>query len=338
MDFFKNYNPSKVFLISFLGALVIVYPNIALFPWQLSYLEGHAKVDYIRFFIFRYAYFSLLIWLLLHLNLRRIISLNFRLRFIRNFLITSGAYLIYYIISYSTCSKADCFGSTLIFQFIVMSLLCSFVGHVYFLYNDQHKKEIEIENLKIENLQSRCDALANQINPHFFFNSLNSISALVRKKNDPNTLDFINKLSDVFRYILKSEKKGLTTLKEELDFVDSFKYLMEVRFANKLEFNIQVDCEAYKLKIPTLSLLPLIDNVVVHNTIDSEHHMIVTIEINDKNQLIVSNPIFPKLTPGATNGIGLKNLEKRFQLLMDQKIEVKNDEKTFSVILPLKLN
>lgn len=250
-------------------------------------------------------------------------------------IICTIAYFIYFSISKSFCSKADCFGSILIFQFIVMGFLSSFTGHVYYLYIDQRKKDLEIEQLKTENLQSRCDALTNQINPHFFFNSLNSITALVRKKNDENTLEFVNKLSDVFRYILKSEKKGLVTLKEELDFIASFQYMMEVRFANKLTFDIQVNPEQMNFKLPSLSLLPLIDNIVVHNTIDSEHIMKVTIGLNENNELVISNPIYPKLSPNVTNGIGIKNLENRFRILMSKMITVHNDGKNFTVILPL---
>ena len=204
------------------------------------------------------------------------------------------------------------------------------------MYNVQRKKEQEIENLKIENLQNRCDALANQINPHFFFNSLNSLTALVRKKNDENTLAFVNNLSDVFRYILQSDKKGLVTLDEELEFVKAFRYMMEVRFANKLEFKIQVDEDKLNLRIPVLSLLPLIDNIVVHNTIDSQHKMEVRIRLNEQSELVISNPVFPKLTPPITNGTGIRNLENRFSILIDKHIRVENDGNTHTVYLPLK--
>jgi LytS/YehU family sensor histidine kinase len=90
------------------------------------------------------------------------------------------------------------------------------------------------------------------------------------------------------------------------------------------------------LKIPVLSLLPLIDNVVVHNIIDSEHKMTVTISLNDQTELVVSNPVFPKLAPTDTNGTGLKNLENRFSLLMNRQIRIENDGKIFHVYLPLK--
>ena len=152
------------------------------------------------------------------------------------------------------------------------------------LYTRQREKEQEIERLRFENLQSRCDALANQVNPHFFFNSLNGISSLIRKKNDENTLTYVNQLSDIFRYILQSDRKGVVTLREELEFIQSFRYVMEVRFANKLSFTIDVD-EAQKdvLTLPVLSLLPLVDNVTVHNRIDSEHKMDISIRLIIRN-------------------------------------------------------
>jgi LytS/YehU family sensor histidine kinase len=190
--------------------------------------------------------------------------------------------------------------------------------------------------LKTENLQSRYDALTNQINPHFFFNSLNGLTSLIRKKNEENALEYVNKMSDVFRYVLQSDKKGLVSLGEELDFVRGFFYMMEIRFANKLVFKINVPDEFRNLKLPVLSLLPLIDNVVVHNTIDSEHKMEVNISLNPQMELSVSNPVFPKLTTPDTNGTGLKNLENRFLLLLNKQIRVKNDGIQYTVYLPLK--
>ncbi|MFT3981177.1 MAG: histidine kinase [Ferruginibacter sp.] len=227
-------------------------------------------------------------------------------------------------------------GSYVLLQYTIVYLLSTFVGHAFMMYEVQRHKEQEIEQLKIENLQSRYDALTNQINPHFFFNSLNSLTALIRKKNDCNTLAFVNKLSDVFRYVLQSDKKGLVTLTEEIEFVEAFRYMMEVRFANKLEFNIQIDQDKLDLKIPVLSMLPLIENIVVHNVIDSQHKMVVRIFLNERSELVVSNPVHPKLTRPLTNGTGIRNLENRFQLLMDEQIRIANDGSVFNAFLPLK--
>lgn len=336
MNLLEKYSSFKLLLISLVSAVVVIYPNIACLPLDLSFLDGIARTIHIRFFIFRYIFFVVLIWALIIFNFIKINTLSIQKRFISNFIISLAAYLLYVGISVSCCTKADCFGSILLFQFFVVCLLSTLLGHVSLLYSVQRKKEQEIEQLKIENLQSRCDALANQINPHFFFNSLNGLTALIRKKNDENTLEYVNKLSDVFRYILQSDKRGLVSLEEELEFVHSFRYMMEIRFANKLTFHIAVDEDKRMLKMPVLSLLPLIENIVVHNTIDSQHKMEVSIWLNEASELVVSNPIYPKLTPSETNGTGIKNLENRFMLLMNKQIRIEDDGETFTVYLPLK--
>jgi sensor histidine kinase YesM len=332
----EKYGIYKLLLISFIGAAFISYPNIACLTWDLSFLDAAARRSHIWFFVFRYVFFMALIWLLVRLNLKKIAGAQLKRRSLITLGVTLAVYAIYVCISVSCCNKTDCFGSVLLFQFFVISILCTIAGHISLLYTEQRKKEQEIEQLKIENLQSRCNALSNQINPHFFFNSLNGLSALIRKKDDEKTLEYVNKLSDVFRYILQSDKKGLVTLEEELAFVQAFRYMMEVRFANKLTFKINVDKQYYDLRIPVLSILPLIDNVVTHNTIDSQHKMDVTISLNEHHELCVSNPVYPKLTPPETNGTGLRNLENRFLLLMNKHIRIESYDDKHIVYLPLK--
>lgn len=335
MKFLNQISYGKTILFSLIAAVFIAYPNISFLPWELSFMDDAAKLHHISFFIFRYLFFCTLAFILIQVNLRKIESLLFRKRLFYNFIICAVAYAIYTTISLLTCTKADCFGGILLFQFVVACVLFSLFGHVFHMYSVQRKKEQEIEQLKIENLQSRCDALANQINPHFFFNSLNSLTALIRKKDDAVTLAFVNKLSEVFRYILLSEKKGLVSLREELAFVEAFRYMLEIRFANKLVFNIQVPDDKQELKLPALSLLPLIDNIVVHNVIDSENKMEVDIFINEKNEVVVTNPIYPKLSPPITNGTGLQNLKNRFELMMNSAIRLDSSNERFTVFLPL---
>ncbi len=336
MDILKDYSLPKLLLISLLGAIFIVYPNIAFLPWELSFLNESKHGFHLAFFFIRYFFFSLLIWILLIYNLKKIKDASFRERLLRTLLITTLAYVLFVIILYIYHNSIHGFGSILLFQFSVVFIVCTFMGHVFMMYNVQRRKEQEIEQLKIENLKSRYDALTNQINPHFFFNSLNGVTALIRKKDDEKTLAYVSKMSDVFRYILQSDQKGLVTLREEMAFIHAFRYMMEVRFANKLCFDIEVAPQEEELKIPVLSLLPLIDNIVVHNTIDSQHKMTVTIRLNNQSELVVSNPVYPKLSPTDTNGTGIKNLENRFALLMDKQIRIENNGKTFKVYLPLK--
>jgi sensor histidine kinase YesM len=337
MNFLNRYTtPFKLLLISLLIALFTIYPNIACFSWDLNHMDKSEHASYILFFIFRYIYFWIIIWLILLFNVKKIENSDFRKRLFKNILTMGAAYLVYVFISILSSSRADCFTGLLLFQFFVMCAICTLVGHLSYMYTEQVTKEKEIEQLKSENLQSRYDALTNQINPHFFFNSLNGLTSLIRKKNEENALEYVNKMSDVFRYILQSDKKGLVTLGEELDFLKSFFYMMEIRFANKLVYTDCVEKENRNLKLPVLSLLPLIDNIVVHNTIDSEHKMEVMICLNKQTELSVSNPLYPKLVAPDTNGTGLKNLENRFLLLMNKQIRIINSGDRFTVYLPLK--
>lgn len=336
MNILDKHSICKLLLFSLISAIFIIYPNITWLPWELSLIEETRRTHYLLLFGFRYVFYTAFIFLLIKINLQKIKTLSFQKRFGYNALISIGAYAVYGGIAFFIDAKVRHFGSLILFQFLIVCILGTLMGYIYLLYIEQRKKEQEIEQLKIENLQSRYDALTNQINPHFFFNSLNGLTSLIRKKNDEITLTYVNKLSDVFRYILQSDKKGLVTLEEELEFVNSFRYMMEVRFANKLEYTIDVDKEILSSKLPVLSILPLLDNIVVHNMIDSDHKMVVSIYLNDDKELVVSNPIYPKLSSPVTNGTGLKNLENRFSLLMNKQIRVENKGSIFSVYLPLK--
>jgi LytS/YehU family sensor histidine kinase len=212
-----------------------------------------------------------------------------------------------------------------------------FIGYIYFLFDKQRKREQELEQLQINSLESQLHALSNQINPHFFFNSLNGMSALIRKNDKEKSLLYVNKLSDIFRYILQSEHRGLVTLREELAFVDAYRHVLVVRFANKLDFKIDVDEQWLDYQLPVLSLLPLVENVSVHNIIDSEHHMTVHIFTNEKGELVVSNKLMPKLNPPLTNGSGIANLSARYHLLMGKDVKVEEVDGMFQVIAPLQL-
>lgn len=336
MNILNKYTSFKLLLFSLICAVFIIYPDITFFSYLRNYFDAEKHNALLLLLIFKYVFFSTLIWLLILYNLYTINTAHFGKRFFQTLFLALAAYLLYSTIIIVFSPKPDWHSGLLLLQFFVIFIFCSLIGQVYFLYVEQRKKEQEIEQLKTENLRSRYDALTSQINPHFFFNSLNGLSSLIRKKNEKNALEYMNKMSDVFRYILQSEKKGLVSLEEELEFVKAFQYMMEIRFANKLVFRIDVSEDHMDLKTPVLSLLPLIDNVVIHNIIDSEHKMEVTIHLNDRMELVISNPVFPKLSPPDTNGTGLINLENRFSILMNKQIRIENDGKVFRVYLPLR--
>ncbi len=231
-----------------------------------------------------------------------------------------------------------------IFPFDIMIVKCAFVvvvalfyGRTYQLIWQREGIMIENERLKSENLRSRYNTLVGQINPHFLFNSLNSLSALVREDKNDDAVRYIDRLSDTFRYTIRNEADTTTTLGEELEFVTAYKYLLEVRYAGKLFIDIDVEQEKLGWKLPTFSVQPLIENAVKHNVITRARPLHISIR-TEGNRLVVSNPINPKLEPENGTGIGLANLDNRWKLLTGQGIEVTGDGKTFSVALPFSGN
>jgi len=334
MQIFKKEITNKTILAySLVLGVFIIYPNITTSLWFI-FFEKEMEETY--FFLFRYFYFVALFGTLLHWNFRKADTPKFAKRLLFSFIIAGIAYGLYVVISlYVFRIHGDHFTVNLVFQYIVALTISSGIGQVYFMYRQQVEKEREIEQLKLETLQSRYEALTNQINPHFFFNALNSLTGLIRFENKEVTLKFVDELSDVFRYILRSDKKGLVTLKEELDFMKSYQYLLEIRFAKKLSFTVTIPEDKMELQLPVLSLLPLYENVVQHNIIDSDNKMNVSLTVNENNELVVSNPIYPKLEESLSNHTGLSNLDSRFYLLTKKRIEIMYDKKWFTVSLPL---
>ena len=333
---------SRVLLISLVCTIFASYPNLLFLSSDWQHVSEACRGSYINSTLIRILLFWGFTLGLLLFNQRVLLSQGLKGRILPNILLTVGAFGAYKGITSLICSGFDCRPIILTFQFIVMGMMGVFLGYTDHLnrvrqkaFADRQKAEEELQSLRIESLQSRCTALTNQINPHFFFNSLNGISSLVRKKDDKLTICYIDHLSDIFRYILQSEHKGLVTLEEELEFARSFGEVMQVRYAGKLDVCFEVPNEYMHLQIPVLALLPLIENVTVHNMIDSDHHMKVLISMNENKELVVRNPLFPKHYKQETHGTGLKNLEKRFALLMDKQIRVEKTADEFVVTMPL---
>ena len=224
---------------------------------------------------------------------------------------------------------------------IVLMLKCMFVyvvavlyARIYDLVYQRQRIEIKNAQLKNENLTTRYSALVSQISPHFLFNSLNSLSMLVREKLNEKALTYIDRLSHVFRYIIQNGQNTLSTVADELQFIDSYRYLLEVRYADKLFFEIDIDPAYMERQMPSLALQPLIENAVKHNAITRSKPLTISIFTKD-GKIVVSNPIIPKIEAELSTGIGLKNLSARWQMITEHDIEVIRTDDSFEVHLPL---
>ena len=233
----------------------------------------------------------------------------------------------------------NCMGDH-IFDYMLL-LKCSFAvavsmlyGWVYVLNSKQQAVVMENERLKNENLTTRYNMLVGQINPHFFFNSLNSLAMLVREKHDEKALTYIDQLSYTFRYIIQNGQSTLMTLDEELKFVEAYSYLFKIRYADKLFFDIDIEEKYRTWTLTALSLQPLIGNAVKHNTITRSKPFHISIR-TENGWLVVSNPKVPKLEPEPSTGIGLENLRNRWHLITGRDIEIIDTDKEFVVRMPL---
>lgn len=216
--------------------------------------------------------------------------------------------------------------------FVIMSSIVA--GQLYRLIWQKQQVEIENEKLKTESIQSRYQGLMNQVNPHFLFNSLNSLSYLIRGNEQEKALTFIDELSSIFRYVLQKRSDELVTLEDEIQFTEAYRYLLSIRFENKLFFEIKIDDNDRQRLLPFLTLQPLIENAVKHNVISAKQPLAIFI-YTDEGDLVVSNPISEKLPDGESTGIGLSNLSSRIKLLTGKQIMIVRTESTFLVRIPL---
>lgn len=203
------------------------------------------------------------------------------------------------------------------------------------LLKGRQQMELEMEQLKTEKIQTSYNALMGQINPHFLFNSLNGLNALIQNDEKGRTLTYLEELSNVFRYILQSNNKEIVTLAEELEFVKAYTYLLGVRYEGKLFFSIQAEPKLLLWHLPILSILPLIENAVKHNMISKQSPLRIDIYTTTDNNLIVSNHIQSKIEDDNRGGLGLKNLWGRYRLLTGKDIVISNRNEYFKVTLPL---
>ena len=321
-----------------IGALLMIYPNLVYIPWHLEWpcVQEHLWL-YWGFHVFRFCYFALFFMLIFRLNTVAAWSLGKRLAYGLAVSVLAYALFAFISLSLSDYGVYDKVSTVLILKFVALYGFGATMGRISLLKDEHYRMATEVEQLRAENLQSQYAALAGQVNPHFFFNSLSGIASLVRDGENKRTLEYIDELSDVFRYTLQSSDKGMVPLSDELDFTESFRYVLEVRYAGKLTFDIHIDNQQKtQYMLPVLTLLPLIENVIVHNCIDSAHTMTVSIGINEHGELVVSNPLHPKQQQPLTNGTGLKNLSNRLELMCGRRLRMECNDEHFTVYVPMK--
>ena len=196
----------------------------------------------------------------------------------------------------------------------------------------QQQTELEKETLHAEYMRSRYEALKNQVDPHFLFNSLNTLNSLIKTDSD-KAQEYVLQLSRVFRYTLKNNE--VITLSEELEFTRTYCSLMQIRYGNNLNFEYSIDENLYNCQIIPLSLQTLVENAIKHNVVCNKQPLTIKIE-GAGDSIKVSNAIQQKKDPESHGGIGLVNLAERYRLMMKKEITINKTDTMFEVILPIR--
>jgi sensor histidine kinase YesM len=211
-------------------------------------------------------------------------------------------------------------------------VLISFLSvRFYVKVTENQQLKEAYSDLANQHLNSQLTALMNQINPHFFFNTLNTLSGLVQENPEKSEL-FIDKLSQVFRYILNMQENSQVQLSDEIRFARDYAFLLNVRFEDKLKINFG-NVDEVNAKVPSLCSQLLIENVIKHNRMNQQFPVTI-IFIIEKGYLKVCNNINLQIVENST-GLGLKNLNSRSELLSGKPILVEKTNNMFCVKVPL---
>ncbi|GAB2594375.1 sensor histidine kinase [Spirosoma areae] len=202
-----------------------------------------------------------------------------------------------------------------------------------YLYQRWKVSYTETQELKKINLQSQLDSLKTQINPHFLFNNLNSLSALITTDAD-QAERFLDELSSVYRYLLQQNNRDLCLLADEIQFINAYFHLLKTRYGAAIVMENQIEGQYLTYQIPPLTLQLLVENVIKHNIISAESPLTIRLYTSNK-RLYVENNLQKKKITVASNQVGLQNIMMKYKLLYHSAVEVHYDEKKFLVIIPL---
>lgn len=214
---------------------------------------------------------------------------------------------------------------------VTITILISLILHSRKFLMSWRKAALDAEGLQKENIVAKYESLKSQVSPHFLFNSLNALTNLVYEDQD-KAVKFIKQLSEVYRYVLDTRDKEAVLLEEEKKFLNSYLFLQQIRFGDKLKLN--VDLDETRSRVAPLVLQMLVENAIKHNVISEENPLHINIYVEDGFIIVENNLQKKSVMLDESPGMGLDNISKRYAFLSDKKVEVIEGDK-FVVKLPL---
>ena len=214
------------------------------------------------------------------------------------------------------------------FSFLLVGTLLT---NAIMFFKNWKEAAVQQEKLKREQLALQYETLKSQVNPHFLFNNLNSLTSLI-STNPDKAIDFVKKLSEVYRYVLDQKDHELVALDIELKFLESYIFLQKIRFETNL--NVQIDVESKNYKVIPLSLQMMVENAIKHNEISDRNPLLVHVFSTDDQYLTVENKL-QKKAGSEGNGSGIQNISDRYEYFTDRKVKISFTSDRFRISIPL---
>ncbi|WP_047415747.1 2TM domain-containing protein [Cellulophaga sp. Hel_I_12] len=216
---------------------------------------------------------------------------------------------------------------------LLITMVVSVFFHAIYFYRASQQKKVTEQKIIAGTASAKFDALKNQLDPHFLFNSLNVLTSLIEE--DPKQAQkFTTSLSKVYRYVLEQKNKDLVSVDEELQFAKTYVRLLQMRFEDSIVFEIPEQTTNLEARIVPLSLQLLLENAVKHNVVSP--HKPLHIKVFEKNgRLVISNNLQEKSVVKKSTGVGLKNIQERYGILSDKKVNIIKSASEFRVELPI---
>lgn len=223
--------------------------------------------------------------------------------------------------------------SSLLYGLLSFLVLLAIYETAYYFARLRHI-ERDRDRLEKEKLQAELQQLKGIVNPHFLFNNLNSLSSLI-SESPPQAEAFLDELTKVFRYLLRTNEMVLTTLQQELQFMESYYHLLQTRYGKAISMQVRVDAAREAWLLPPLTLQLLVENAVKHNRLQKENPLRIELFTEAGDRLVVRNNLAVRERGVDSTGIGLRSINSRYQLLNHPAPAIEKDAAFFSVYIPL---
>ena len=226
--------------------------------------------------------------------------------------------------------------SKIIVPIVIISAMMIAIYEAVYYYTRLKTSIRKEEQSKQAIVQAQLDVLRNQVQPHFFFNTLTTLRDIIDQNSKEDAKEFVDRLSDMYRFLLEAGNADLIPLRDEIQFSTSYLHIQSERFGDNLQVFWDVPAVFLDARIVPMSLQLLLENAIKHNVVSKARPLRVHIAVVN-NQLIVGNTLQPKSTQLPSTKVGLKNIEKRYTLITNSPIHIYNDGNRFEVSLPLSI-